>query len=726
MANKIGIDFGTTKTMVSYFNPTTGLVELVRLDQTRDSSSVFTTVHADESGNYLFGEDADEQAETDPKGYCRAFKLHLGETEPCLKRTSETAEDLATRFLRYIKEECEQTVFHGEPIETTTITVPVKFSPARKEALRRAAKAAGFQSVVFLPEPEAAGSAFLRDNPADKFSRALVLDWGGGTLDIAIISRGAGGTIRADRRCVEGRDKRIGGEVVDYLLLEHFKQIWLETFEHPLVPSEEKEPALLRRVRKTKFALTGKPVVFFQPSPKEKVEISRERFSQIIEPLLGTAVELVQSTLSKNKELGNPEPDAILLIGGTTLSPVVRETMEKNFPNLRVLSWHHSREAVALGATSLPDEAKSTSEPSRKDDGLVLSSETSFQVDLRVPPKENGGGEFIITDEVLALANKVAISDKPICMEERLFLEKVIQETGSKQPSNIAWTWFGNKREWQLPGAIELAESAAKSLGFREEALSKCHRFLVELSECDGAMTPNEAIILQLVESKFREGPPKAVSPVEKATGPVSTIPDDIISIFRRKYESLKAGSYRQIGEPGVPYRLPDGGWQMDCGNNAAITLRPGANAAYAVTGPFCEQWKSYGGAFVNGKKGKLGYPTADEIIVRATVLGCKQITFEYGSMYWNAAMRQIVTNCFGTASISKCYGSPTSVSALPTDRPNKSSGNGNLSNDSWGAGTGAIAGAAIGSIIPGIGTLAGAGIGALIGGIKKVLSDDQ
>ncbi|MBQ9727727.1 MAG: Hsp70 family protein [Kiritimatiellae bacterium] len=350
MQHSIGIDFGTTKTMVSYFNPVTGRAELVRLGRDRDS--IPTTVHVDEAAHYLFGEDADDQIETDPEGYCRAFKLHLGESESVLPRANATAESLTEKFLRQLKIECEQRVFHGEAVTSATVTIPVSFAPARKMSLKNAAERAGFASVSFMPEPEAAGVAFLRDNPTDRFSRALVLDWGGGTLDIAIISREEDGTIHADHHCAEGRDD-VGGEEMDRGLLVNLDMRWNNEFGKPLITSGENEPKLLREAEKVKIGLSRKEIVPFR-RVKDKIDISRDQFRQIVEQLLDAAVELVQSSLSKNREQGHPEPDAILLIGGTSLSPVVKETMEKSFAGLRVLSWHHSHEAVALGATAVP------------------------------------------------------------------------------------------------------------------------------------------------------------------------------------------------------------------------------------------------------------------------------------------------------------------------------------------------------------------------------------
>ena len=416
MGNAIGIDFGTTKTMVSYLNPSSRRAELVRLGRDRDS--IPTTVHVDEAGSFLFGEDADDQIETDPEGYCRAFKLHLGEKEPALPRAGETAESLATRFLRHMKEECEQSVFHGGTVDTATITIPVAFAPARKSSLKRAARAAGFNDVSFLPEPEAAGMAFLRDNPSDSFSRALVLDWGGGTLDIAIISRDEDGTIHADRHCAEGRDD-MGGEELDRGLLFKLDELWKAAHGAPLLSSEENEPKLLREAEKIKIALSRKNTVTFRRGPK-KIEVRRAQFANLAQPLFDAAADLVRSALSKNRERGNPDPDSILLIGGTSQTPLVRETMESAFPGLRVLSWHHSHEAVALGATFQSEAANLPPVPENMPDGIPDDFKPAWQTpDIDLSPLGGfAGGKahpyfgFDADDEALALEKGLIVRRK--------------------------------------------------------------------------------------------------------------------------------------------------------------------------------------------------------------------------------------------------------------------------------------------------------------------------
>ena len=513
MANTIGIDFGTTKTMVSYFNPATGLVDLVSLGRC-GRASIPTTVHVDEFGAFLFGDDADDQIEMDPEGYCRAFKLHLGEDDPVLFRAdgTETAESLATHFLRHVKKECEQSVpvFHGEPVTSATITIPVAFSPARKASLKRAAEAAGFSSVSFLAEPEAAGTAFLRDNPADKFSHALVLDWGGGTLDIAIISRDEDGSIHADHHCVEGRDD-MGGEEMDRGLFENLKIMWKNTYGSPLLESEENEPKLLRKSEQVKIALSNKEVVPFYLRRK-KIDVTRDKFRRIVEDCLQVSVDLVQSALSKNKAQGRPEPDAIILIGGMSQSPVVREAMERNFPKLRVLSWHRSHEAVALGATSFPKNVRVKRKTSENSNCAVM-----------VVDKNDSNESFCLTDEAIRLLARQCVVNGRRSRAKRRFVEERFPDV----VGNPAWTHRVRTSE----DVETLALATVDSYHNESACLSFFTEALKALSTCSGSPTEEERYALAMIKYcfGFRKTRPRCSAEIVSWDDAVGTdsVPDD-------------------------------------------------------------------------------------------------------------------------------------------------------------------------------------------------------
>ena len=615
MNNSIGIDFGTTKTMVSYLNPVTGRAELVVLDKNRDRPSIPTTIHQDEAGQVVFGEEADDQLAYDPEGYCRAFKLHLGENDPVLTRTGATAEALTERFLEHIKEECELNVFHGESIDTATITVPVLFSPSRKASLKRAAEAAGFSSVSFLPEPEAAGTAFLRDNPADKFSRALVLDWGGGTLDIAIISRNEDGAIHADRHCAEGRDD-VGGEEMDRLLLGAGNELWRATFGLPLIESEENEPKLLREAEKVKIGLSRKDTATFRRVTR-KVDVSRAQFKQLIAEMLDSAVELVQSSLAKNKNQGNPAPDAILLIGGTCQIPAVREAMETNFPELRVLSWHHSHEAVALGAIGT----------------------TTANIHSGVNFKFQAKYDWLKRERVPTLGGAI--------------------ESGIYQTPDGGWQ-CNYDGDWGYGCAITLRPGEAEPYEVHGEI---CKRWYWE----GGAFDENGRrgwLGYPISDEEAFEGdgdPADRISHFENGDIVCSekTKETRIVNIkdlakwrnfkFQAKYDWLKRERVPTLGsaiEPGI-YQTPDGGWQCnydgEWGYGCAITLRPGDAEPHEVHGEICKRWYREGGAFdETGRRGRLGYPISDEEAFDGDGDPADRIShFENGDIVWSEKTKE-------------------------------------------------------------------------------------
>lgn len=90
---------------------------------------------------------------------------------------------------------------------------------------------------------------------------------------------------------------------------------------------------------------------------------------------------------------------------------------------------------------------------------------------------------------------------------------------------------------------------------------------------------------------------------------------NDVIVLFRDKYAHLKA-VYPSVGpfDENRLYQNPDGGWQMNLENCAAITLRPNDDDPHETHGQICARWYEEGGAFnENGVSGKLGYPISDE-----------------------------------------------------------------------------------------------------------------
>ena len=220
MKNTIGIDFGTTKTLVSFWNEKRVIPEIATLGFGGTRADIPTVVHMDKFGVLTFGDVAEALSETDPKGYLPRIKRYLGtEKSPrSLNGHTRSTVQLVTAFLEYVKHRMEEEVL-DRMIDKAVITVPAMYGKVAREQLQGAALMAGFAKVELIKEPEAAGVAYLAEKTADdEIERLLVFDWGGGTLDLAVLERSGDG-FEADSELIDG-DRALGGEDIDTLLVD--------------------------------------------------------------------------------------------------------------------------------------------------------------------------------------------------------------------------------------------------------------------------------------------------------------------------------------------------------------------------------------------------------------------------------------------------------------------------------------------------------------------------
>ena len=346
----IGIDFGTSKTLVSHINPQTGHPETIRLG--RGGDLIPTTIFIDSAGRFSFGDDADDLIEDISGTYLRGFKMQLGSDTPVHMYLAPngdfrqlTAKDLVKEYLLYIRQQVEKLVYQGERVTAATITRPVNFSPAQCQELQQAALAAGFEHVEFTTEPEAAGLAFCRLNAADSFKKsALIVDWGGGTLDLALITR------QHNRVCthpslIDGA-MGIGGEKFDEKLWQYVTHELEKQGDYTL-----NHVLMLPKVRSAKEQLSSRASIKLRLSYANGVcpplDLTRSSFNELIIEDVQKAGTIVQRLL--NRIPAELKPEMLLLVGGSCQIPLIKEQLEKAC-GLPAFSWHYAREAVALGA----------------------------------------------------------------------------------------------------------------------------------------------------------------------------------------------------------------------------------------------------------------------------------------------------------------------------------------------------------------------------------------
>ena len=357
----IGIDFGTTNTLVSYIEDKSKFPVLSRLG--RSSDSMPTTIHIDSGGSPCFGDDANDYCEYDSSGYVRGFKLWLGGTRTLKRENSEkeySAVELTMEFLKHIREKCEQESLQGHyHLDRAVITIPVSFSPARKADLKKAAQKAGFQEVILVPEPEAAGKAFCTLCPEEAFKgSALIVDWGGGTLDLSLVQRTEEG-FKVQKAYSRG-DETMGGEVLDTIMWNHVANRLKQEAGFDL---EQKDPvperyALRKRIRQAKEMLSQVneySLILSTARGIQRLQILRTEWEEVIVPLLEKVVRMVEDILDQLVSTNQSSPDIILLVGGSSKTPRLRELLEKR-TSIPCKFWDKGMEAVAKGAVLYANE----------------------------------------------------------------------------------------------------------------------------------------------------------------------------------------------------------------------------------------------------------------------------------------------------------------------------------------------------------------------------------
>jgi molecular chaperone DnaK len=344
----IGIDFGTTKTMVAEYQQQKKSAKVHKLGRELEMP---TLIHDSETGERVFGDMADDEGDHDPIGRIHRFKLDLG--KPCKQfgRKTCTAMDLTADFLAHLRELLKEEVTH-HLVERVVLTVPAIFGPAQRKDLTHAAKLAGFKQVELLPEPVAAGIAYCDHEGLNGKLRFLVVDWGGGTFDLALADRDEAGGILVPKEFVKGR-VGIGGEDLD-------DDFWAATSSRLVkdgrtaleARANTSQGKYRRDLRCTKERLSHKLEVplplLTQDNQPEMLTWTRSELEDVLSERIRKGVSAVAELVELCVK-ADMTPEFILLAGGTSRTPLIHKLLAETC-SVPCRPWKEGRDAIALGA----------------------------------------------------------------------------------------------------------------------------------------------------------------------------------------------------------------------------------------------------------------------------------------------------------------------------------------------------------------------------------------
>jgi len=352
------IDLGTTYSAIAYVDEHGKAVVVPNQESERITPSVVLF----DGKNIIVGNTAKESARVEPHRVVSRIKQHMGDPNFVFHYEGKSygPEDISSFILRKIKGDAE-IALACEPITGVVITCPAYFGTPEREATANAGRLAGLSVRAILNEPTAAAIAYGLEKGEDQ--TVLVYDLGGGTFDITMIEI----KDQLIRVICTGGDHRLGGVLWDEAIVMYLsEQFRLQTNE-PSDPLDDPEVLgdLFLQAERGKKTLTQREKAPFRVThagKQARVELDRGKFEEITRHLLDRTLELTHEMLADGRAKGHARFDKIILVGGATRMPQIRNRLVAEF-NMEP-EIYDPDEAVAKGAAlyglreSLHDEVQ--------------------------------------------------------------------------------------------------------------------------------------------------------------------------------------------------------------------------------------------------------------------------------------------------------------------------------------------------------------------------------
>ncbi|NVO83741.1 Fe-S protein assembly chaperone HscA [Hymenobacter terrestris] len=364
----VGIDLGTTNSLVAYIHPE-NRQPLAINDQGR-GTIIPSVVHFPQGGESpLVGTEAKEYLLSDPQNTIYSVKRLLGKSYHDLgqhagglgyKVIDDNSEglvkirvgdrfyspiELSAEILKELRTRAEHAL--KTPVNKAVITVPAYFNDSQRQATRDAGRLAGLEVLRIVNEPTAAALAYGIGLNPDEEKTVAVYDLGGGTFDVSILKLHQG----IFEVLSTNGDTYLGGDDLDRVVAEHW------TTQHSLTTQLEGNGSLQQELRllaeSAKRYLSQHDDFAGNLGDEVVVRLSRAEFDELARPLVERTIDSCRRAL-KDASLTADQLDAVLLVGGSTRVPLVHESVSKFFGQEANNSLNPD-EVVALGAAIQAD-----------------------------------------------------------------------------------------------------------------------------------------------------------------------------------------------------------------------------------------------------------------------------------------------------------------------------------------------------------------------------------
>lgn len=344
----LGIDFGTTNCTVARVRPDGGIHQ----------QGPVPSIGALCEDEVFFGEEARDRLLSDSREVVpvRDLKLLLRQDECTLGDRIWDTRELVARLLAHLR----RLLIGDEPVGMLVVGTPVNIEPAQRDRMREAASRAGFRDLQFVYEPTAALLGALDQQELSREALALVVDWGGGTLDLSVV--------RHENRLyrdldVEGDVADLGGTLIDEAitssLLRGQPHVSKALQRVPQGFERLKEEVELEKIRMLdeldsqddpeSLPLSG----WIAPAwLDEDLQVDSAVVVETLRRFAGRATQRIETMLERANLRATHITD-VLFAGGTCKARVIREQIAARFPAARILRTRNPQLLTGIGCARL-------------------------------------------------------------------------------------------------------------------------------------------------------------------------------------------------------------------------------------------------------------------------------------------------------------------------------------------------------------------------------------
>ncbi len=334
----IGIDLGTTNSLVAIYENEKSTIIPNRFGENLTPSVVSVL----DSMELSVGKSAKERLIVAPENTYSAFKRNMGTAKVYeAGMMAFTPTELSAIVLKNIAEDAQSSI--ESKIDKVVISVPAYFTDLQRKATMEASQIAGLNAIGIVNEPTAAALAYHL-HETDRERLIAVVDLGGGTYDISILDI-YDNVIEV--KAVAG-DNYLGGEDFDYAIAEfvckkhglHMDDLSSKDYNRMKYIGEQLKRGFDTLEHQTKhIQLTDQAL---------DIEMSLDEFQEACLPVMARMKEPVRKAL-QDAEIDFMDIEEVILVGGSTKMPIVREQVTRLFGRLP-LSYLNPDEVVAQGA----------------------------------------------------------------------------------------------------------------------------------------------------------------------------------------------------------------------------------------------------------------------------------------------------------------------------------------------------------------------------------------